>query len=62
MLERLGFPHISLKVTSRFLRGVQMSDGFYPYQRWKLRPGALPKHFLLRSKHFYSNILVMYQY
>ena len=32
------------------LKGVQMSDGFHPYLRWKLRSGALPRHFLLPSK------------
>ena len=32
------------------LKGVQMADGFHPYRRWLLRPGALPRHFLLPSK------------
>jgi THAP domain len=39
------------------LKGVQMADGFHPYRRWLLRPGALPKHFLLPSKLSYSCVL-----
>ena len=44
------------------LKGVQMADGFHPYLRWKLRPGALPKHFLFPSKLSYSSVPVCKQY
>ena len=32
---------------NEIVKGVHMSDGFHEYQRWKLAPGALPKHFLM---------------
>ena len=41
------------------LKGVQMADGFHPYRRWLLRPGANPKHFLIPSKLSYSCVIVI---
>ena len=29
------------------VKGVNISNVFHPYQRWKLRKGALPKHNLV---------------
>ena len=49
---------LSSKICSRHfdvtdvVKGVNISNVFHPYQRWKLRKGALPKHNLVPGNIF----------
>ena len=40
------------------VKGREILNVFFPYKRWNLRTGALPKHFLSNSSKYYNFILV----